>query len=397
MGAAGPRQPPTVTPGSFNPNVHGARGLFAFLVFLFHVENSGLPTSPFLRDGLVDGMLRSSEYGVELFFCISGFVVVDSLASRRSAAAFLRDRAIRILPVLWTSLLVIIPLGWLAHKPGDDLPLATLAWLLPANMLVLPGALPLPAIHAAAWSLSYEWVFYLVCAAGWMLRRRLGSRATLAVLAPVIGLLVCIHPRGLFFLSGAIALRGGAAIPRWLARHPAAWLAVFLAAWQAVQHGPGPLNADMLLDGSAAATLGLGLVAFVAATVGFSGLVAGHGALGLLLRSRVMQGLGTISYSFYLWHPIVMSAGKAGMLASGAAAWAGDWAQALPFALALPPSLVVAVASQRLIERRLGHWLHARTGPSPRQMAVDPPGVPAACGDAEARALRPRGGSRALE
>ena len=98
-----------------------------------------------------------------------------------------------------------------------------------------------------------------------------------------------------------------------------------------------------------------------------------------------MQWLGTISYSFYLWHPIVMSIAKQALVRTGLAMAAGTGAQMLLFLLALPPSLAVAVASQRLIERRLGHWLHARLGRSVRQLAVDPPAPPV---DAPATTLK---------
>lgn len=315
-----------------------------------------------------------SEYGVELFFCISGLVIAGSLASRASVTAFLRDRAIRILPVLWVTFAVIVPLGWLSHKAGSDFAPATLLWLLPANMLVLPGALPLPDIHGAAWSLSYEWVFYLACALAWWLGRRHGPRTAGAVMAPVAAALVCVYPRGLFFLSGVLVLWAGARLPLALRRHPVAWIALFLAAWNAVQRASAEnITHYTLYDWAGDSRLPLALLAFAAATIGFAGLAGGHGVLGSLLRTRLLQWLGTISYSFYLWHPIVMSMAKQALVRTGLAVAAGSGAQLLLFLVALPPSLAVAVASQRLIERRLGHWLHARFGRPVRQLAVDPP------------------------
>lgn len=358
----------------FNPNVHGARGLFSSLVFLFHVSNSRLMTFSLTQSGVAYEAFRTTEYGVELFFCISGLVIAGSLASRASVAAFLRDRAIRILPVLWTTFAVIVPLGWLSHKTGSDFAPATLLWLLPANMLVLPGALPLPDIHGAAWSLSYEWVFYLACALAWWLGRRHGPRAAGAVMAPVAAALVCVYPRGLFFLSGVLVLWAGARLPLALRRHPVAWIALFLAAWNAVQRASAEnITHYTLYDWAGDSRLPLALLAFAAATIGFAGLAGGHGVLGSLLRTRLLQWLGTISYSFYLWHPIVMSMAKQALVRTGLAVAAGSGAQLLLFLVALPPSLAVAVASQRLIERRLGHWLHARFGRPVSQLAVDPP------------------------
>ncbi|MGI4955016.1 MAG: acyltransferase family protein [Janthinobacterium lividum] len=373
----------------FNPNVHGARGIFSSMVFLFHTVNSGLTTFSLLQFGVAYQVFRTSEYGVELFFCISGLVIAGSLASRASVSAFLRDRAIRILPVLWATFVVIVPLGWLSHKAGSDFPLATLVWLLPANMLVLPGVLPLPDIHGAAWSLSYEWLFYLVCAAAWFLGRRRGSVTAGAVMAPIVAALVCFYPRGLFFLSGVLVLWTGAWVPLAVRRYPVAWIALFLAAWNAVQRAsPENITSYTLFDWAGDARFPLALLAFAAATIGFAGLAGGHGVLGWLLRTRLLQWLGTISYSFYLWHPIVMAVTKQELTRSGLAVAAGSGAQMLLFLVALPPSLLVAAASQRLIERQFGQWLQARSGLSTRQLAVDPPEVSAAFPASASAAVR---------
>ncbi|MGI4940957.1 MAG: acyltransferase family protein, partial [Janthinobacterium lividum] len=238
----------------------------------------------------------------------------------------------------------------------------------------LPGALPLPDIHGAAWSLSYEWVFYLACALAWWLGRRHGPRTAGAVMAPVTAALVCVYPRGLFFLSGVLVLWAGARLPLALRRHPVAWIALFLAAWNAVQRASAEnITHYTLYDWAGDSRLPLALLAFAAATIGFAGLAGGHGVLGSLLRTRLLQWLGTISYSFYLWHPIVMSMAKQALVRTGLVVAAGSGAQLLLFLVALPPSLVVAVASQRLIERRLNHWLQARFGRPVRQLAVDPP------------------------
>lgn len=126
--------------GGFNQNVHGARGLFASAVFFFHVINSGLATYPLLTLPVAQFLLRTPEYGVELFFCISGFVIVGTLRRASSPGAFLEDRAIRIFPVLWATVTVIAMLGIAQHAYifGDWTLGDILLWL-PANLLALPG------------------------------------------------------------------------------------------------------------------------------------------------------------------------------------------------------------------------------------------------------------------
>ena len=105
----------------FNPYVQGARGLFAMTVFVFHVVNSNLPTFGLLDHGWLNDCLRSSEYGVELFFCVSGFAITMSLGSRRSLRLFMWDRAIRIFPVLWAAIGVMTLLGLVFHKTPDNI------------------------------------------------------------------------------------------------------------------------------------------------------------------------------------------------------------------------------------------------------------------------------------
>ncbi|MBO0710788.1 MAG: acyltransferase [Acetobacteraceae bacterium] len=376
----------------FNRPVHGARGLFAGAVFVFHVVNSGLATWPLLATHAAEFLTRTTEYGVELFFCISGFVIAGTLRRARSPATFLQDRAIRIFPVLWVSILVIWVLSAASgYRDYAAIPFERMAWLLPANLLAMPGILPLLALHPAAWSLSYEFSFYGICAAGWALRRRLGGRTMLALLALPSAVLVALYPRALFFVSGVLVAEAAArstgrlepgvvrAAPlARLSRYPVALLIVFLLAWREIQELslPAHIIDTTMFQWMTDWRLPLEFIAFAAATLGFAGLAAGEGCVGRLLCTRAIQFMGTISYSFYLWSPIVMSILKQGMLRSGLAVAAGPAAQVLFLALSLPPSILISWASQRLLERGAGAWVRQRLHhrPSLGPVATPPPG-----------------------
>ena len=95
------------TSAKFNPYIHGARGLFCLIVFVFHVINSGLPTFDFLSTGLTRHALETGKFGVELFFGISGIVILPSLHRAPSILVFILDRYARILPVLWATIIAI--------------------------------------------------------------------------------------------------------------------------------------------------------------------------------------------------------------------------------------------------------------------------------------------------
>jgi len=363
----------------FNRNVHGARGLFALAVFVFHVVNSGLSTFPPLATPIGFFLSSTSEYGVELFFCISGYVIAGTLRRAASPASFFEDRAIRIYPVLWTTVLIITALGLATRTHGfEDETLPHLLIEVPINLLALPGILPIYNIHPAAWSLSYEMTFYLLCAACWAMHRRVGP-AVYWFAAPVSAVLIIYYPRGAFLLAGMLVAEG------WLhnrllirlVRHPLPMLVLFLLCWRTIRalSDSGRIIDMTMVEWASDIRLPLGLLSFALAALGFAGIVGGYGLFGSILRLRPLQYLGTTSYSFYLWHPIVMSAVKMALLHAGVLQAAGTWAQLLFFVAALPPALAVSDVSQRILERRVAVWLRRwLRHPSPMQpAALDPP------------------------
>ena len=194
-------------------------------------------------------------------------------------------------------------------------------------------------------------------------------------MVPLAAAMLALYPRALFLMSGVLVAEGFLDRPRLaaLVRHPLPWLLAFLLAWHEIQmlSLPQHIIQTTLFEWARGARLPLAAFAFAAATLGFAGVAGGHGALGRWLHARPLQYMGTISYSFYLWHPIVMSGIKLAMLRTGMAAAVGHGAQALFLVLALPPAVLVAHVSQRLFERRTGIWLRARLHhPVPLQTAA---------------------------
>ncbi len=361
----------------FNRTVHGGRGLFAGVVLLFHVVNSGLPTWPLLQAAPVEFVFRTTQYGVELFFCISGFVIIGTLKRARDPLAFMADRLIRIYPVLWATIFAIVGLSLISGERGFDLiPVASMAWQLPANLLALPGVLPLGNFHPAAWTLSYELAFYGICAMAWALRRYQGLWPSVMLAVLLGGSMILLYPRGIFFLSGVSVALG---VARWrpvaiLARYPVPFLIAFLLLWRAVDDLslPRSLIETNLIELAADWRGPLALLAFIAATIAFAGIVAENGVFGRMLRARAMQFMGTISYSFYLWHPIIMSIIKQSMLRSGLVAVAGPTSQMLFLVLSLPPAILIGWVSQRLLERGVGAWLRRRLHHRASLVSPDP-------------------------
>ncbi len=72
------------------------RGAAAIAVVIFHQFQ-----------GRAYGLFDLGKYGVDLFFVISGFLMVAMTESRETTPiGFLKDRIVRIVPLYWTATLV---------------------------------------------------------------------------------------------------------------------------------------------------------------------------------------------------------------------------------------------------------------------------------------------------
>lgn len=359
--------------GTFNPYLHGARGLFSAMVFVYHVYESRLPTFAAVKGSPLEiYLLDSMKFGVELFFGISGLVIIGALTRASSPASFAWDRVTRIFPALWASILIATLMLYFGGRPLPPFGL----WA--ANFLAPPPFFDVPLVHPAAWSLGYEFTFYIICALIWTLRGAgIRSWQWIAVLAGTM--LVILFPRCILMAAGVLI---AAALPRpaWmdrLANYPFAMLMIFLLAWRGINliaHDTmrymSPLAADFgdWLD-LIPAILAAGLIGWIA----LLGIEQGRGWLGRFLTLPFMQWMGTISYSFYLWHPLCMAIVKLAMHKLGLVDTIGPWSQVCFFILALGPALLVAQWSQILLEQRASRWLRRLTKRKPQIEPLIPP------------------------
>jgi peptidoglycan/LPS O-acetylase OafA/YrhL len=123
--------------------------------------------------------LNLGQYGVFVFFLVSGYIVPASLERKGSVRGFWISRGFRLYPMF----LVALVLSAVAYKTGHgtianaghDPLVAVLGWLFMLQNLV--AGLNVPVV---TWTLSYEMVFYLLLAAlfSWGVHRRSGWYAT---------------------------------------------------------------------------------------------------------------------------------------------------------------------------------------------------------------------------
>lgn len=293
-------------PRSLLTNLQYVRAVAAYLVVLYHAR---LLTT--LGQSLP---LEFGRAGVDIFFVISGFII-QHVAARDDVGrpgAFMVKRLIRIAPLYWLLTLVIGVAGplipALASKAGvPD------AGMVLRSLFFVPYVDPAGEIHPVlfiGWTLNYEMFFYVLFAAGLLIR---GTTSRLIALSIVLAALVAVgfavDPDGAIgrTYTSPLLLEFGAGL--WLhrlwqrssdrhpdARHRIAALLVMIGAWLALVMGETlwPAVPDIVKWGVPA-------FAIVASALM---LERGDGRAGhpMLLR------LGEASYAIYLIHPFVIKA-----------------------------------------------------------------------------------------
>lgn len=363
----------------FNANVHGCRGLFASLVFVHHVSHSSFGTTPLYGAAWdyppIDYLLESFQYGVELFFCISGYVISMSLVNATGAAAFVRDQVLRIMPVFLVIHFLLFAAGPLLTDKGFVRSgLGHYAWVFVANMMLLPGLFDLPLIQPAAWSLSYEMAFYAIAAMTYFSLRNGRTPRSLVITLAVLGgiIMIDLYPRALFFSLGVFAFLLDERLAAFRPRAPRLWtplpyLIAFLLCWYMIDRLSGrPIEEVMVHQMAGDVRLPVLVAAYILAGLFFFSVLHDEGWFGGVLKSRPLQYMGTISYSFYLWHSVIMYVTKRMIVHDLLPLTGAGWGKTLFFWLSLPVALGVSHLSYRLVEQRLTrairrHVLRPRT------------------------------------
>ncbi|MFJ7937149.1 acyltransferase family protein [Peribacillus sp. NPDC096622] len=283
-----------------NFTIQGLRGLCALIVFICHLVGMAG----------VAGFLHFNEFweikneviaatGVNLFFVISGYLISHSLMKHKLIKKFLWNRVLRIYPVYLLLFVIMFTIG----------PIIDFEWFkdirsldyfknLFGNLFMLQGIFPIPQAVQNSWSLGYEFAFYInaclifIILQGDFVKNRY-IRGFCLILTILISLTILFYrPRAMFFLVG-----------------------VFLYFIQRKNKENAKSNVyssyNLLLKTRGIIFLCLTIISFEYSTfisVVFSffffvDIIKEKGILASVLRSRVFQYFGSISYSLYLWHP----------------------------------------------------------------------------------------------
>ena len=153
--------------------IQGLRGIAVLLVVLTHARYflSDTPAWP-----LAETLLRPGAFGVDLFFVISGFIMVHTTRRSDGSARYALDFMIKRFARIWP-LYALATLAWLLvnHQSFAFLHNPTTVRTLVLSLLFQPVDLAAPLFFGAAlplgWTLNFEMYFYLVFAAALLLGR----------------------------------------------------------------------------------------------------------------------------------------------------------------------------------------------------------------------------------
>jgi peptidoglycan/LPS O-acetylase OafA/YrhL len=310
---------PKHSPAERVPALDLLRFLAAAFVMVYHFTYSQVGGVSALESVTLHGHL-----GVEIFFMISGFVILWS-AKGRSGKGFVRARILRLYPEFW--LAVAISAAVFHFYSGAAITPLQVA----GNLTMVPGYLGVPFIDGVYWTLAVEIKFYVIV---WLLimLRQLGRvelwlfawlAAALAAqfvnLGPVRSLI--IDPYGPFFAAGGLfflCFESG-----WTRTRVAGLLlALGLCLYESLQGMAGFVAAEHITRAAEVATAAIIVLAFAC-----------------FAMLRTMRGLawpswitivGSLTYPLYLLHNV----GKVLFLGGEVSAWRVLAAIAFSIALA---------------------------------------------------------------
>lgn len=155
------------------------RGLAAVAVVAFHY----LHQYPHRFDRTIGApaILDFGQYGVELFFIISGFVIFMTVERLEGTREFAVARFTRLYPLYWISLAATFLV--LSRSPLPDVQVSGAQALV--NITMLEGFFNVPYVDGVYWSLTVELGFYLVVGA--LLASRQSKRTLEALLLLALG------------------------------------------------------------------------------------------------------------------------------------------------------------------------------------------------------------------
>jgi peptidoglycan/LPS O-acetylase OafA/YrhL len=345
------------------------RGLAALSVAMLHAQHDAVALAA--RGGKAFAPLDGFAWaaGVDVFFVVSGFVMVHASRGLFGAAGaradFLSRRLARIVPLYWTVTTLYLGLALWASGLLNSAVLQP--WLVIASYLFVPLERPdgtVQPLYSLGWTLNYEMFFYALFALTVVWPRRRAVWALLGLMGGlvVLGRLVTL-PAPLAFwtdpiiLEFAFGLALGALKAEGVRLNRPIRVALVIAGVALLALNPIPAAEA----GGWARPLAWGLPA--ALLVAAAALGGDHA--GSTHRTARLGGVvGDASYALYLVHPFVIRACGAIASQTGWGAVVGPWGfVAVSLVLAVVASLVVYRWFERPATDLARRWLEPVRSP----------------------------------
>lgn len=299
----------------------GMRGLAAGAVVLFHYFYDSRP------DGTLKWLLGLGWTGVDLFFVLSGFLIVGILLDVRDSPNFFTTfyyrRALRILPIYYLLVaIVFFGLTFFVRSYYGDPPIAWVYLLFLQNFWSFKtGVLP-PEPLTVTWSLGIEEISYLLLP----LIVRVAPRKILVfalaagvVLLPVVRLILVMgnltNPMIAGFITRFDPLLMGALCAvlvrskpksNWLVEarslHRAALLVLGIAflVFMSLRNIVPARQLNIVMN-----SFGYSLVGCFFSMTLLYAVLRPSSRLSALFRNKFLRAIGQISYGLYLYHQLV--------------------------------------------------------------------------------------------
>lgn len=339
------------------------RGAAALAVAVLHGQHeagiyAGLSGGTFAHGRTSASPALPWEAGVDVFFVISGFVMVHAsrgLFGRPGARRrFLAHRVARVVPLYWLATTLYLALTLVAPRLLNGA--APTPGYVAASYLFVPVARPdglVQPLYSLGWTLNYEMFFYALFALAIGLDRRRAAAAILGTLALLSGAGLALSlPQPLATWSDPLLLEFGAGIALGLLRSEGVGLggllriALALAGLSlfAVQDG-------VSLDGEPLAGLARALLYGVPAACLVAACGLGRDDATPESRAARWSGwVGDASYALYLTHPFAIRGTREAFRIAGLA-------PSMPadafLGVALAAAVAAAVLVHRVVERPL--------------------------------------------